>query len=184
LLAACGNEEASKARFGLVFWASKGQPTEFQVIRDRATLKSGTKVGMIIERDGSCHVYIVYKDAAGKVFVLTPEPGRSAKAEGVDRLFENPLDTTVGLEHFHVIASIDPLTELESKLEAVRSGKDDGTALMVEVNRLRTEHEDTTAAASRPVPIGGRMRGTSPEDEAMQYDVRSVICYTFTIDHK
>ena len=186
MLPSCSKEAQAvePGSFRLVFW-SRDADKKIVPIRDRATLTSGTTVGMMVEGTGTCDIYIIYRDAGGNVHVLFPVEGGSASEKRSRQLFEDPLDETTGREKFFVIASKKPVESLAGVIEAVRAGRAEGNDLMAEVEELRGAYEIATAPPAKPVPIGGAMRGEVPEAAALQYEVgERPLFLTFTIEHR
>ena len=170
LAAACASETKDPARLRVAVWSGDTP------IRERATLKSGAEINLAVEPVPACHVYVIHRGPGDEFNVLFPESGASSQLEGARTVLEGNLDEKTGLESLHVIASREPLSELE---QAIRSGAK--SAIIAAVSEVRQRYEKVTVVAARPAPIGGLVR--SPP-EALEYTFADVLCRTYAVDHR
>jgi hypothetical protein len=109
------------------------------------------------------------------------------------------LDEVTGLETFYLLASARPLESLDKLCNSLFSSGNQsdrdviGRQILSEITRLQKKRRGLTAAAERPIRIGGNLRGHSEDTEpelpdisriAMEISVSDFYSRTFTIDHR
>jgi Domain of unknown function (DUF4384) len=175
-LKSVGAEEGVEANIGLRWGFSaivgEGSEARIEPVGPDTVLKTGDQLKMLVELQKKCFVYVVYHNAQDEVSVLFPysmqqfatdyEVGKKYYIPQGDAWFE--LDGHTGRETFYLLASVERLTELEHLFNwystADSAKKPDITRqILAEIRNIKTEHQDLAAAAERPVPIGGSVRG-------------------------
>jgi hypothetical protein len=109
------------------------------------------------------------------------------------------LDEVVGTETFYLLASARPLENLDTlcnKLHAAAAQTERETVsgqILSEINRLQKKRRTLTAAAERPIRLGGNFRGTMKETKPALPDISQIAVEisasdfysrTYTIDHR
>ncbi|MFC1825936.1 DUF4384 domain-containing protein, partial [Thermodesulfobacteriota bacterium] len=174
------------------------------ITRD-TSLKTGDQFKMMVELKKNCFVYLIYHSGQGEIQLLFPN--RIKQFSDDYKTFEKyyipqgdlwfALDENVGHEAFYLLASAKRLTSLEALLNdyefADSEGKPELTAkILTEIREIKRQHKTLTAAAERPVSIGGTVRGIKDE-QVLSHDVASLAIEisatdfysrTFTIEHK
>jgi len=178
---------ASAASFRLAFWHEK-EDGEAVALGDTTVLRSGSRLGMVLECNGSCDVFVVYRDASDAVHVLFPGRSAGARVPGSHQLIPagQPLDFQTGLETFHVIASREPLPDLaaavRARIEAPEAERPAASAALLDaIQEVRRRHEAPERPVPTPVLIAGRTRSAAPGSE---YSFDGAFCRTFVIDHR
>ena len=178
---------------------------QFLAIEEKAILHSGDRIKIFLQPETDCHLFLFYRSSQGELIVLLPEQGgASMTAAGIQKMIPDAdqwfkLDTVTGRESFYLLASARPLENLESlcrKMSAAPSAAERaaiGQDILSEVRRLRKKRPTLTAAAERPVRLGGNFRGvTEPAAPklpdlsriAMEISAADFYSRTFTIDHQ
>jgi hypothetical protein len=179
-------------RWALGAWETNGEkPTA--VTADRQ-LDTGTKLKFLVEPLSPGSVYLILLDSADEIHVLyrestTEVPGRAYVPPGQHR-FE--LNDHAGRETFFLVASVEPLEELDQLLaryaEAEGADKGElGDAVVTEIRRLHTVHRKFSRPVEKPVMIGGQMRsgstGSAIDELAVEISAEQFYGKTITIDH-
>ncbi len=172
-----------------------GAPTG---IRKDTQLVKGSKLKFLVEPVSACSVYLLLLDSAEDLHVLyreAPRPGardadgRPTYIPAGSQWFE--LDGGGGLETFMLLASRDPLPELDALLDGyarapAAAKKKLGGEIVAEVRRLQKAHRNFERPVEKPVMIGGRTRG-GPADSidrlAVEVSAEKFYDKTITIEH-
>jgi hypothetical protein len=103
------------------------------------------------------------------------------------------------METFYLLAAARRLERLERLYESYQAAPDAprrktaADQVIGEIRRLRRSHSDLRAAAEKPVPVGGRLRGTDSLKGATREDLAALaveisggefFCKTVTIEHR
>jgi hypothetical protein len=185
-------------RWALGAW--KGQATAPEAVRADTTLAAGTRLKFLIEPTAPSTVYLILQDTKGAVDVLYHESPRfEDRGEGKPtyippgtKTFE--LDDAAGLDTFFLLASAEPLTDLDKLIErhetAPAEGKKAlGAQIVEEIRRQHKAHRDFARPVEKPVVIGGQTRGgeASPNDAidrlALEVKGQGFYSKTITIGH-
>ncbi len=175
-------------QFQWEFWAlqSDALGTESRKpIARQDRLPSGNPIYMRVGLDGSCHLYVLTKGPTGVVEVLHPKAGSEGSETGIRTLLRKrtKLDKQPGKRRYYVVASPEPLTDLEARIDALRAA-DETTrverqaAVLAALQGLRKAHEQVTSATSKPASIGGTVRGS---ESAVEIRATGVYVQTYTI---
>ena len=188
MLGACAADETPEDPFLFRLEFVATSETEGTMpIGDRTVVASGTPLRIVLERLGTGRVYLIHRDPDDAIAVLYPGKDQLAQQERQVKILDTRLDDKTGMETIHLIASKEPLEQLERAIADVHNGKEGAaSALKAEVLALRKRHESMAAKAWRPAPIGGKMRGDEVPGGAatLEYTVRGALCRTYTIDHR
>ena len=196
-------------QFRWAFGAMVGPKNDRRLVaitRD-TTLKTGDQLKMFVELRNKCFVYVIYRSSQNEIELLFPyelagfqkdyETVRKYYIPKEDMWFE--LDEKAGLETFYLLASTKRLTGLESLLREYEKAEADSKRvfaekIVAEIRKIkRRNRKSTTAAAERPVQIGGNVRRiskdkkrSSPDFDPIAAEVSATGFYgrTFTIDHQ
>jgi hypothetical protein len=184
-------------RWALGAWT--GDSDSPDAIQRDTRLEAGTRLKFLVEPTSPSTVYLVMQDTEKAIHVLyrdTPrfEENGTAKPTYIppgSQYFE--LDDAAGLDTFFLLASAEPLTDLESLLDrydaAAAPDKGDlGSQIVKEIRRQHKAHRNFSRPVEKPVMIGGQTRGDESPEEAVDrlaIDVSAVGFYakTITIDH-
>ena len=203
-------DEESEPNIGFLwaFTAMVGEGNEARVepIRSGMELKTGDQFKMFVELRKKCFVYVVYHNAQDEVSMLFPYSLQQFNGEyDVARKYFIPqgeawfeLDSHSGRETFYLLASTERLSELEHLfnwyVSADAMKKPDITRqILAEIRTIKTDHRDLAAAAERPVPIGGAIRGIERAQGANRANIDTVseeisatdfYAKTFVIEHR
>jgi hypothetical protein len=200
--------EEQNVRFRWAFGAVTGSGSEQKFVaidRDMA-LNTGDQLKMLVEPQSKCFVYVIHhgpEDQVRLLFPYTLEQFSSDYLIGIkyyipagDAWFE--LDKHAGKETFYLLAAPERLQGLEELLRRyaaanVEKKPELAAEVLAEIRTVKKQHRDLTAAAERPVVIGGRIRGLerpqsgdNPDVATISDEVLSTRFYgrTFTIDHQ
>jgi hypothetical protein len=201
-------ESGEEVRFRWAFGALKekdGTP-QLIAIHSNATLTTGDELKMLLELKDPCYAYVIYQGSQGEIRLLFPydlsdldkgyQESTSYYIPRGGGWFE--LDSRLGEETFHLLASADRLTRLENLLKGYETAGSEGKSVAAqdvldEIQRLRRTRRSLKAPAERPVQIVGRIRGSNesvsekrPDIEPLAVEISAESFYsrTFTIDHK
>jgi hypothetical protein len=201
-----GAQEMVKFRWA--FGALSQTETEFklQPIGSSSVLKTGDQLKMMVELETDCFVYVIHHSSQGDIKLLFPyslkqlatdyQQQRKYFIPEGDRWFE--LDPHVGHETFYLLASTKRLESLERLFEPYEKADSTGKTefskqVLDEINTLKRQHRELTAAAERPETIGGAVRGFEKAQGMNRPDVAviaseisapSFVARTFNIDHQ
>lgn len=163
-------------------------------------LESGARLKFLVEPLSNGSVYLIMLDSDDAIQVLYRETTSLSDGEDGQPTYIPPaghwfaLQGDAGLETFFLLASVEPLTELEELLDrhasaAPASQKEIGSEIVGEIRRLNRKYRNFSRPVEKPVMIGGQTRG-GPGDSAaaidrLAVDVRAEQFYgkTITIDH-
>jgi hypothetical protein len=159
-----------------------------------------------LELKEKCYAYVIYQGAQGEIRLLFPyELSDLEKGYQESKMYYIPkgggwfeLDSQVGQETFHLLASAHRLTNLEMLLKAYEAASGENKKVvsqdvLEEIKQLRRTSRNLKAPAERPVQIVGRIRGSGEPESANRPDIEplaveisaeSFYSRTFTIDHK
>lgn len=188
--------------FGVIR-ADQGNDKVTTVTRD-TVLASGDRLKMYVEPRSPGFFYLFYLSSQGELVRLFPPEGDPPSGGGLgvyipegNRWFF--LDEHPGLETFYLLASLRRLVGLEALFDSYQAASDPASKkffaeqVVAEIRKIRRSHRDLTAAAERPVSVGGRLRGVgesaaSPREDlaalAIKISGAEFYCRTFTIDHR
>jgi len=176
--------------------AAGGKPS---AIQKDTKLESGTKLKLLVEPLSAGSVYLFLLDSSDELHVLyrkssAPSKGGDGKPTYIppgSQWFE--LETGAGMETFFLLASVDPLADLErgiDKFEAAAAPdkKAAASALIEEVRRLNKAHRNFARPVEKPVMIGGQTRGATDaasaiDQLAVEVEAEKFYGKTITIDH-
>ena len=168
-------------------------------------LKTGDKLKILVDLQSECFVYIFYQSSQEEISLLFPpktgtEDYKALKKYYVPkdyRWFE--LDDHTGKEIFYLLVAARQLDQLEALYELYLSStypsqkRKRGQQLLAELEKTKRTHRRLTAAAERPVRLGGSVRGIKKEkteaihrldDIAVEISAYDFYSRTFTIDHR
>ena len=175
--------------------AGGGKPASIQ--KD-TKLEAGSKLKLLIEPKSPSSVYLLLYDSSQEISVLYRKSSVVDQTKGGAPTYIPPgsqwfeLETGAGMETFFILASIEPLKELEQKLDRYEaaSGTDKkaaAAAVVEEVRRLNKAYRNLARPVERPVMIGGQTRGTAAADAidqlAVEVEAEKFYGKTITIDH-
>ncbi len=179
---------------------------QFEIIKRDSVLKSGDQIKFFVGFNYPSYVYLIYQSSQQDLIVLFPQRfkdlGHDQQTAGNhyipkgDQWFE--LDEYAGLEKFYLLASVERLTELESKVNAYESADKAnrgalGKKVVAEIRRLRKKHRKFKTYAEKPVAVIGNMRGSAKTkavglkdlaDHAVEISTTNFFSRTYTIDHQ
>jgi hypothetical protein len=160
---------------------------------------------MLVDLQTECYVYIFYQSSQNDLNLLFP-PETGAKKYRALKKYYIPngsqwfeLDDHTGREIFYLLASVRQLDRLETLYELYLSSAGPsqkrklGQQLLAEIEKTQRKHRRLTAAAERPVRLGGSVRGIEKEkieaihrldSIAVEITVHDFYSRTFTIDHQ
>ncbi len=166
--AATAAEPEISLRWALGAWTGDGPPDPVQ--RDTA-LEPGTRLKFLVEPTSPSTVYLLLLDTEQEIHVLyretstlqTDAQGRPTYIPPGSQYFE--LDDAAGVDTFFLLASAEPLAELDDLLERYagavgadgRAGLRDG--IIAEIRKQHRAHRDFSRPVEKPVLIGGQTRG-------------------------
>jgi hypothetical protein len=115
--------------FSLV--AKRPGDADFLVAKPGAVLPTDSRVAIVVKPSRTAHVYLFQKNAAGVIQVLFPNPALSmANPLSASSTVRIPNEGSfrvnaedVGTERVYVVASLQPLSELETGLASLLDGK-------------------------------------------------------------
>jgi len=189
-----GNEPTVELRWALGVADATGE-TPTAVTRD-TQLETGARLKFLVEPLSPVSVYLILQDSQGDMHLLYRHDSSSLSGEPTyvppgAQWFE--LDDEPGSETFFLLASVEPLTELEGLLarhESAETASKQGLCdeIVAEIRRLHRAHRDFARPAEKPVMIGGRTRGDTSgagaiDRLAMEISAQRFYGKTITIDH-
>jgi hypothetical protein len=171
--------------------------SEPAAIKKDVQLETGAKLKFLVEPLSPGSVYLLLLDSDGDLHVLYR--GDSTRPDGSDPAYVPPgshwfeLDDRAGRETFFLLASVEPLVELDALLASLESADAAGSktatdAIVAEVRRLHKEHRNFARPVEQPVMIGGQTRGGGPtgstiDQLAVEISAERFYGKTITIDH-
>ena len=167
--------------------AAGSKPT---AIRQDTKLETGTKLKLLVEPQSKGSVYLLLLDSSGELQVLYRKSSSVSKAADGKPTYIPPgsqwfeLEKGAGMETFFLLASVDPLKELEKLLD----NHAPAPAVVEEVRRINKANRDFARPVERPVMIGGQTRGTQDtaaaiDQLAVEVEAEKFYGKTITIDH-
>ncbi len=175
--------------------AAGGKPA---AIQHDTKLGAGTKLKLLIEPTSPGSVYLLLLDSSKDLSVLYRKSSTVTKAGDGKPTYIPPgtrwfeLETGAGMETFFLLASVDPLKELDQMIDRFEVAGADKKAISAsiieEVRRVNKANRNFARPVERPVMIGGKTRGTTDTAGAIDQlavDVEAERFYgkTITIDH-
>lgn len=177
---------------------------QFLSISNNAVLHSGDRMKLFLQPQTDCHLYLFYRSSQQEWVVMLPAHGSGSRFTAGARITLPQgadwfrLDEVTGIETFYLLASARPLNTLEILCENLSAAAQPerstvGRQILSEISRLQKKHRTLTAAAERPVRLGGNFRGMNKNIEpelpdisqiAMEISVADFFSRTFTIDHR
>lgn len=159
-------------------------------IRQDTKLETGTKLKLLVEPQSKGSVYLLLLDSSGELQVLYRKSSSVGKAADGKPTYIPPgsqwfeLEKGAGMETFFLLASVDPLKELEKLLDSHAPA----SAVVEEVRRINKANRDFARPIERPVMIGGQTRGTEDsaaaiDQLAVEVEAEKFYGKTITIDH-
>ena len=207
--ATAGQQVKEDVTFHWAFGALVGPDHDRRLISiDRDTvLKTGDQLKMFLELKKNCFVYLFYHSSQGKIHLLFPPNNQFATDNVVDKKYYIPqgnlwfeLDEHTGSEAFYLIASAERLYKLEAlyqnyiTLTHAEDLKEFAQNILTEIKKTKGQFQKLTAAAERPLRLGGNLRGginkavkssyPSITEIAVEISVTNFYGRTFTIDHR
>ena len=199
--------EAEQIRLQWAFGALTGSEDNPQLlsIEEQAVLHSGDRMKIFLQPKTDCHLYLFYHSSQEETVVMLPAKGAGSLIAADDRTTVPRgsdwfrLDEVTGQETFYLIASARPLEELETLCIRLFSAGSQpertavGRQILSEIDRLQKTRRTLTAAAERPIRLGGNFRGLTEETKpelpdisriAMEISASDFYSRTFTIDHR
>jgi len=157
-------------------------------------LKRGDKLKIMIDLDSECFIYVLRNNGDNQLVRLFPEEepqsGEALRADvrylpKYDKWYT--LNNETGTERFYLIASSQPLVELENLLsEYDSSSETDWVEITNEIKNyiknMRKQHKSLSSTAKRPIMIGGSFRNAKPKtppDEGISQFAESVYAKEF-----
>jgi hypothetical protein len=199
-IAVAAGEEAGRAvslRWAVGALDSAGGKPE--AIQRDTRLGAGTKLKLLVEPTSPGSVYLLLLDSGQELHVLYRKSSTVTKAGDGKPTYIPPgsqwfeLETGAGMETFFLLASVDPLKELERLIDrheaaAATDRKSAASAIVDEVRRLNKAHRDFARPVERPVMIGGQTRGSGDaasaiDQLAVEVEAERFYGKTITIDH-
>ena len=191
----------AELEFRWAFGATIGPPDKKQLvpIKHDTTLHEGDQIQFLIGLKKTCHVYLIYRDIQDELMLLYPDnleaPAPNNTAWRYNNLGPFTLDNKIGTTRVYLLASAQPLTDLESRLAAYMAVEPNKKAafskdVIQEIRRLRKAHMQLVTIAERPANLAGVTRGDPVErqpnlrDFASEIPVSSFYAKTFTIEQQ
>jgi hypothetical protein len=183
--------------------APDGQPARID-FSERVNVKPGDLFKILVQPSAGSYVYLILHDAQNDLQVLFPPTFAAFEGSGYAQaqtfIPEGnewfTLDGTRGTERFYLLASVQRLKTLESRVAAYQnaaSQKDARTAavnaarqaVLDEIRQLIRSHSTLTAAAEKPVTIGGGFRGVTEAVARLATRIEAGPFYsrTFRLEH-
>jgi hypothetical protein len=191
------------------FGAVVGAPDhrELVSITKDTVLHTGDQLKIYFESHTPCHVYLIYQSSQGHLTLLFPGDGTDSKVHPGSEFYIPEgelwfqLDAITGPEKFYLIASVNRLNEFENLYRSMTANatdtvtrKESVQSVLAAIERLKRRNRKLTAAAERPVRLGGNFRGTEqkslPADRhditqlAVEIEADEFYSRTFSIDHR
>jgi hypothetical protein len=204
---AVAQAQESQLKIYWAFGALIGEQNQQQLISigRKAVLHTGDRITIRFEPQTECFIYLFYYSSQAELAILFPTdpsgarimPGIKYSIPANNQWFK--LDDVTGIEKFYLIASVRRLEELEAlyqKHSTVTQADDiqaSTRAIFAEIKQLKRKHRTLTAAAERPVRLGGNFRGVQQDEQPGRPDISQIaveisaadfFSRTFTIDHQ
>lgn len=203
-----GQQVNKEVTFHWAFGALVGPDHDRQLISivGDTILKTGDQLKMFLELKKQCFAYLFYYSSEDKMYLLFPT-NQFAGDWIVNKKKYIPegslwfeLDEYTGNETFYLIVSAERLYNLEALYRNYTTStqakelKAFAQKILSEIRSLKTQHRKLTAAAERPLRLGGNLRGVTDKakkssypdiaDIAFEISVPNFYSRTFTIDHR
>lgn len=176
--------------------AIEPEAQEPSAIKRDTALDSGSKLKFLVEPTSAGSVYLLLLDSSDEMHVLY----RQTVTDVSDPAYIPPggqwfqVDDSPGMETFFLLASAEPLAELESLLDRHDAADAGARAAIVpeivgEIRRVTKAHRDFARPVEKPVMIGGQTRGgpadatTAIDRLAVEIEAERFYGKTITIDH-
>lgn len=176
--------------------AAGGKPA---AIQHDTRLGTGTKLKLLIEPTSPGSVYLLLLDSSQDLHVLYRKSSAVTHAGDGKPTYIPPgsqwfeLETGAGMETFFLLASVEPLKDLEKLIDgheaAAASGKKAvASSILEEIRRLNKANRNFARPVERPVMIGGQTRGATDaasaiDQLAVEVEAERFYGKTITIDH-
>jgi len=200
----CGAVMASEPdislRWALGAWTDDHDAPD--AIQRDTNLEAGTRLKFLVEPTSPSTVYLLLQDS-DKVIQVLYRDSSAMKNDGRDAQTYIPpgtqyfeLEDAAGVDTFFLLASKEPLTELETLLDRYELAEQQaektalGTEIVGEIRRQQKAHRDFSRPVEKPVVIGGQTRGdagsiTDAIDRlATEVTSNSFYSKTITIGHE
>lgn len=197
-------EENINYKWSFVAKVGTGQERRLTIISRDTILRTGEEFKLMVNLQKKSYVYVIHKSPSTDISVLYPY---TFKAEPVtEKNFYIPkgrswfkLDKNTGEETFYILASWEPLTELETKLSryadaASELKKELAAEIVSEIKEIKKKYRTYSTIAERPISIAGNVRGTKSESVDLErFDIATLATEisannfyskTITIEHK
>ncbi len=188
-------DEADSVQLRWALGALDTNGDEPNAVRKDSQLETGTKLKFLVEPLSPGSVYLILLDSQQEIHLLYQGSAESSP----DRAYVPPgrhwfeLDDEVGRETFFLLASVEPLEDLDRLLAEhaaadAAAKKDLGSAIVDEIRRLHKAHRQFSRPIEKPVMIGGATRGSATGESAIDrlaVEISAERFYgkTITIDH-
>ncbi len=173
-----------------------GKPT---AVQKDTQLGTGTKLKFLVEPMSAGSVYLMLLDSSDELQVLYRKASTLSATAGGAPTYIPPgsqwfeLDEGAGMDTFFLLASVEPLKDLEKLLDRHEAGdaaskKSITAAIVEEIRRLNKAYRDFARPVERPVMVGGQTRGTATASAsidrlAVEVEAEQFYGKTITIDH-
>jgi hypothetical protein len=192
-----GNEPTVKLRWAVgALDAAGGKPA---AIQHDTKLGTGTKLKLLVEPTSPGSVYLLLLDSSQDLHVLYRKSSTVAHAKDGKPTYIPPgsqwfeLEAGAGMETFFLLASVDPLKDLERLIDRhgaaeAADKKAVAESIIAEVRRLNKANRNFARPVERPVMIGGQTRGDTDaasaiDQLAVEVEAERFYGKTITIDH-
>ncbi len=166
-------------------------------VKKDTELATGTRLKFLVEPLSPSTVYLMLLDSSSEIHLLYRETSQAAEVDGKptyvppgSQWFE--LDDQVGQETFFLLASVEPLPELDALVDRHAAAEGDqrtelGEQIVAEIRRLHRAHRQFSRPIEKPVMIGGQTRGgaapSTIDQLAVEITAEKFYGKTITIDH-
>jgi hypothetical protein len=166
------------------------------VDREVVKLRSGDDLRFYVAAAAPAHIYLLHGDVANNLELIWPrvEDLSTPRLPGRGQLIPSGgwlrIEGPAGRERLYLLASVAPLTRLESLLRAHAAAPpparvETARSVLEEIGDLRARHGTPEARAQRPVLIAGRVRAANPDLAAAAVEVTAprFFARTYIIEH-
>jgi hypothetical protein len=170
-------------------------------IKRDTTLQEDDQINFLVGLKETCHVYVIYRDIQDEITVMfsenleKPDSKKKITAWTYHRIGPFILDDQIGTTRVHLIASHEPLLDLEKHLTAYDAAKpaqktEASKAVVNEISSLRRAHRKLAKPAERPANLAGVFRGDQKDhkpnlaDLAVEISATGFYAKTFTIEQQ
>jgi len=200
--------DSNGVRFNWAFgaWVQSDSGRSLISVGKDMPLRTGDRLKFFLQPVSGCHIYLIYYGSQGEMHLLFPtqtSSGNQAVSPSIPHLIPEgmdwfSIDNQPGLERFYLLASVEPLSDLENLLMQLKNSTPPDRDKLIqeirtEIKRLKREHRKLAAAAERPMSIGGTVRSLEPDTANAYPDVKKLanqisaekfFSRTFTIEHE